>query len=507
MQRNTIPRWAKPALFAFAVLVKLASNLYYFQAHGFPASPGADIWFFAGVAQGAHHIFWGDPLQWVLPLFGSCQPTTLYLLLLVFSNVLSLLSLWILFATLKLLYADEGAALWGCAIYVCLSSSVIFCTGSFHHQQESLLVIMLVLWAAVRFSHARKEDGRGRWGIAVILLSALGLCVGPDMLVVLAAAVPCIMVLRLRRIPHPQWMEWLIMLGYLALLVAARPCLYEWGTHLAQNFRGIDLRGQMELRVLDLLPLSLDVMNHTYPLIGCAVVVLAVVALYCGRIFAVSLLACGVIFATLAGRFFFIVEVGATFLVAWTFSNILGRNLRRQSVAGVLGVGLLLGLDVAHGLDCAYPSTICRVLSEMQKDPRPNKKVFCTPTYGFLIQSFARAMPTSDMHHLDARWVEKSSGPSWDAIAYFKVRGVTHIFLTSYDFQLAVRRDAIGNTESGTICSGGFEKHVPKLSDSDLEKSLVYRVLNGDRPVPGTSVVSIQTDPSTRMKVVLLRLE
>lgn len=510
-----VPRWAWAALFVFAVAVKVGFNLHYLQRYGYPSSPGGDIWFFAGVAQGTHPLFAADPLQWLLRPFGACEPLTLYLLLLVLSNLLSLLSLGLLVLALRRFFRDDRAALWGGALYACLSKSVIFCTGSFHHQQESLAFIMAALWAASHIAGETEAGRLHRWRILFAIFALLGLCVGPDMVVALAALLPCAVIALARRAAPSLSIPWragLLLLGYLAILLALRPVMYQSAVHLARSTRGIDLPSQLAMGIADLLPLSLTAMSHTREgMLGLTVLAIGMLlsawSLSRGRLLPCSLFLCGVVFATLAVRFFFVAEIGLAFLFAWWRSVAVPRRSLWPLAAAVVVAATTSGLHLWNRLPCAYPAALGTVLDDLRRDPQPAKKVFCTPTYGFIVEACGRAAATSDMHHLEPGWVEAASRSAWDAVAYFKVRGVTHMLLTSDDFRLAVRPDATGRLLAGTICSGGFERFIPQLSDDDLAKTLVYRARTGDHSVPGTKVLAARTDLATGLEVVLLRIE
>jgi len=497
----------------FVVGLRVLENILYFKKFGPLSSPAADIWYFMGVARGHQHLFPLDPLQWILPLFGSCETQTLFVLLLVLSNGLHLLTVVLLFGLLREAYREERAALWAAVAYGCFHTSCLFCTGSFHHQQVVLPVLIGAMWSGCRFLNAK--EARRNAGIALALLGALGLCIGPDALVLLVAAVPCGAAwhFRNRGAPAKRLLVGTLLLGCFAGgVILLGPWFQKLAVALASNLRGINLAAQRELNVGDLIPFTGRQFWAAYFWFGLVLIVMVCRAWLLGRWIEIAFLLTALLFAARAGRFYFVVEIGLVILAGWMLARDpwLARSARVVHVAGGLLVLALLATEIQRGFLCLCPGMIPSVLFHVRKDARPEKKILCTPTHGFIVREASGAKPTSDMHHLNGTWMELAVKPAGEAVAELKKRGVTHIFFTSHDFEEAIERMPDGRWVVGTYCSGGLERHLPRLSQDMAQRSLVAQVFTPSFqtfPIKGLKLLSAVQDRATRLKIVLYRLD
>lgn len=503
--------WAKGLLFVFAGAVHLVANLLYASAYGSLSSPGADIWFFVGLARGDHHVFSTDPLQIFLPILGFLGPSSLYVLLVLLSNAFHLFTLWLLFGALTDFFNDEWAALWSCAFFtLTLTSGFTFCTGSFVHQQEALPVLVGLLWAGNLFMMAPTWQEKLRHAGVIVALLLLGAIIGPEVLVICTLAIPCAMVWYFRRFMDPfirHAMGTLLLALYFATIFVAGPFMVKVISFGGQFFQGISSQANQDLRLGGLAPMEwmeiLDVYGPVYLLF----VALAVWTWSNGRFPELALIFTGVIFSTVAARFFFIAELGFAALVCW----VLARPLRYQIIPkSVVGAGLLVVMAAFacwKGVPCAYPGSFVRVLEQIEKDPRGNPRVLCTPTYGSIVRAVSGANPTSDFRVLDPQWVRIATMAADEAVPLLAEKGITHLFLTSRDFNLGTRLDFHGTSETAFISSGGFAPLVNEMSREQITASLVYRALLGKDAVPGLTPIGEANHPATEQRAVLFRVE
>jgi len=571
-------------LVLFVISLRVIENIFYFKKYGPLSSSAADIWFFIGVAHGDHYLFWLDPLQWLLPFLSNFQTGTLFGLLLILSNGLHLLALTLLVGFLREVYQDERAALWTAAVYACLSTSCIFCTGSFHHQQESLPILIGLIWAACRFSTqfcafsprrlVPRSLGEGgfaspafaegrplrenlfRSAAALVLLAILALCVGPDVLVLFAAAIPCGVAWHFRNRGSPMkrlLIGTLVLASLTGVMVHLGPFFAKGVAFLALRLRGIDLAAQRQLSVGDLMPFGWSQFAATYSWLGFGLIALVFWIWIRGRFVEIAFLLTAILFAALAARFYFVVEIGLAILIGYTLTRIfhkfnlmglapkspnalgaigavsalwadisqwaceisgltqkLGARRWLQNIAGVLLVLAFLSAEIWRGFSCLCPGILPSLLAKVQQDTQPDKLVFCSPTYGFLVRGASGAKPTSDMHHLDTSWVKLAAQPAADAIMALRKRGGTHLFLTSHDFQIRETRSSDGSLAMQAYGSGGFEHCLSELSQEEMRRSLVVRAFTEkfqNFPHQGMKFLGARHDPATQLTAVLYRLE
>ena len=507
--------WRGLVLLLMIGLIRAGSNLLYYDALGPLSSAGADIWFFIGVVKGDYHLFWGDPLQWVLPRLGGLSIPVIFTSLLVFSSMLNGLAVLLLFFLLRDLYGDGRAAFWTALAYGCISSSFLFSTGTFLHQQASLPLMMALVWVACRFSMHADANGRGLKLGGMAVLALFGSAIGPDVWVVILTLAICGVVRQFRGWGTPARRRLVVTAG-LVLMAGAVVLLGEpvrdLVARLASTMRGIDLATQKSLFVGDLMPLNIARWLGNYSFLSYGILALLIFAAWRDRLLEVTAFVAPFLLATQAVRFFFITEIGIAVLLGWLFFEA-GRH--RAGVANFLGVVVVIAfiwLEGARGATCLCPSTLISSLSRIRDDPTPKKLVVCNPSYGFVVRAWANAAPTADMQHLDSNteWMRLLTLPSEKAVAELKKGGVTHLLLTTHDFKQAVERTPEGGLVSGTYASGGLERFLPKLSDEELKRSLLYEAfteLFRAFPVSGISLVVTARDPKTGLGILLYRIE
>ena len=484
--------------FIWVITAHLFSNEVFFQKYGPLSSAGGDIWYFMGVARGYYHLFLGDPLQWILPRLGGLSTETLFTLFLIGSNLFHLAALFLLLGFLRDVYQDESAAFWATAVYTCLHSSVISYTGSFHHQQAVLPLMVGMLWLSFRWAKTRCCKKKWLFGVSLLFLGILGVSMGPDVLVWFIAAIFCGMLWKFRNEENPTLCWWLLGCGvilFVMVLWALSDWLQGWIMDWAAIMRGIDLRAQQALHAVDLLPFEWTSFWRNYGWLGVGMVGLMIWGILRGRWLEVALVVIAFFFSKEAIRFFYLVELGISVLLA----NLLAYEFRTENILknslGCIAVIMVLWNTTARGLVCYYPAILDQMLMEIVNDPRPNKLVWTTPNYGFLARTVTGVRVTTDWHHLDPQWVELATRPSHEAVTELKRRGVTHLFLTSYDF-------------NRVYASGGFEQVLPKLSDDDLRHSLVYEAQSGLLAiVEGTELLDHRYDPRTGIAAVLYKID
>lgn len=506
--------WHGLILIFFVAGVRAVSNILYFKTYGPLSSAGADIWFFIGVAKGYYHLFWADPLQWMLPIFGNLTTHALFYLLLLLSNALHLVTVLLLFGLLREVYGNTRIAFWTSAIYSCLSSSFLFCTGTFLHQQVSLPFIMAAIWTGHRY--VTSVPGKQRVCIVVIfiLLIIVGSFVGPDIWVLVATAIPCSIGWRLRNWSTPvkrQIAAFGLMIGCGTVVIFSGPFLKQEAASMAWMMRGIDLVAQQDLHVGDLMPLTWARWMNTYSWLGFAMLALVAVAFLRGRFFEITLFFVPILFAAQAVRFFFITEIGVAFLICWFLVATTRWRSWLPDALGVIFLVALFSLEEWRGFTCLCPATLVSSLSKVRDDPSQKNLVLCNPSYGFLVRSFTGAQPTSDMQHLESNMEQMRLLvlPAAKAVAQLKQRGVTHVLLTSHDFKQVVERAADGRMVQGMYASGGLEYWVP-ASEKELKESLLYQSfteLFWFAPISGVKLISARADPKTSLVVILYKLE
>lgn len=504
------PRWAKIALFMLAGAVHLLANLLYASAHGPRSSPDGDLWFFVGVAEGVERLFPTDPLQIFLPILGFLGASGLYVLLVLLSNALHLATLWLLFRALVAFFHDEWAAWWGCAFFTLSAvGGLASSTGAMTHSQEALPVLVGLLWAGHEFMMARTEREKLRAAGTIVALLLLGVLIGPDVFVLGALAGPSLMIWYFRRFMDPfirHVMGTLLLTLYFAMIVMATPYLITAITYGAEWLRGLHLESARGLGLGGFAAMSwLEVLSVYGPLYA-VFALLAVWAWSSGRLSELALIATGVIFATVARRFFPIAELGFAALICWA----LARPLRLSIISKHTVGAVLLAVTATHacwkGVPCAVPGAFAEILEEVARDPRPDKLVLCTPSYGSLVRAVAGARPTSDLREVHPEWVRLAMMPAEEAVPILAERKVTHLFLTSTDFDLGKKADAHGIVESAFVGSGGFEALLNDLPKDKVMTSLAYQALFGKTPISGLVLLQAVTHPATEQRAVLYRI-
>jgi MFS family permease len=495
----------------FVVTVHAAANFLFFARYGPYASAGADIWFFVGVAKGYYHLFWADALGWLLFPLRACSPETVFTLLLALSNGLHFLTLFLMFRTVREVYRNERAACWTAVIFSCSSSALLYSTGTFVHQQASLPLMVALVWTVYCYL-TRPAQERRRWIVWSSALAIIGLGIGPDLIVWLLTGLLALAAWHWRRrgISPGRLLAATGVVAVIAIaLVGLRPVLEHLAIALASLTRGIDLSAQRAIHAGDLMPLSWSRFTGTYPLLGYGLIALALYAWCRGRVVEGVLVLVPSLFSLSIVRFFFLAELGLAFLIGWFFARGFPSRAWLQHVAGLVLVVLLLMTAVARGFTCLCPSALVRTLVQLRNDPAPKKIVVCTPSYGFVVKALTGEQPTADMHRLNSNafWMESLSRPADEASYPMRERGATHVLLTSNDFCETVERGPDGRPSMGTYCSGGLEKTLLPLPPDDLRFTFVYRALAANFPISHAHLLFTATDPVTRLRVVLYRLQ
>ncbi|MDD2706870.1 MAG: hypothetical protein PHV34_02585 [Verrucomicrobiae bacterium] len=491
------------AVLVFLTLAaRAAAACWFFERHGAWASHGADIWFFAGAAKGCHNLFWGDPLRWLLPLAGGFSPETIYAILWGCSNALNLAAVIILYFGCREVYSSAKAAFWASLAFVLGSSSLNYCTASFHHQQEVFPVLMLSVWMVLRLMKS------GGWGagclLAGLLLLAAGM--GPDAGVVAAWLLPLLLERRLTRSiadgPRKRWIQAGILLGWLALAWCLKPGLVVLHDQMAMHVRGIDLAHQRQLNAADLLPFGWSCWWNTYGVFSVLGAGLLVWGWWRDRFAEVSLVVTAGLFAGAAARFSPWVEMPMAWLLAAFLANEFREGRQRwMKWAGAIAVTGMFLTACWRGLPCFYPGNIVAVLKQMPPSGTENARVLCSPTYGFVIRGVTGAPCVTDWHHLDDRWIRLASNPLAVALPELRKEGITHLFFTSDDCRVGVGRTPDGMEAPVLLASGGFERALPDDVE-DVKASLVWRAL-AEETLPGLRRLAAQTDRRGRVKAVL----
>ncbi|MBI4025511.1 MAG: hypothetical protein HY360_11060 [Verrucomicrobia bacterium] len=535
--------WPALALLAFVAVLRLAGNFLYARTYGPLSTAGGDIWFFSGVAKGRFSLFWGDPLQWALPLLRNLPVETIFHTLATLSIALHLLTLWLLVRVFRCIYHDQRAALWASAAYACMPSSFLFCSSSFYHQQAGLPIMLGMMLLAHRWLRTATLKLRAFYGMAGVLLIAVGTAIGPDIWVLLASLVPGLARWR-RQAPEASAAHWrtasVCLGGYVFAIIFLGGLLEKGLAPLARSARGIDLAAQRALCAGDLMPFNWHQFLGAYSWVGFALIALIAFAWRHGRFFEVGLCLIPFAFATHAMRFVFLAELGMAFLLCWMFARLPQRpdaesrfacgrialppgddKSRRDppgsrpalvSLTGGCIVAALLVIAIWRGFTCYCPGSLVSLLSRIRDDPVPRKLTLCNPSYGFLVQVVTGAPTAADMHYLEANseWMKILTLPADEAVRQLRGRGVTHLLLTSHDYREAWTRLPDGTSGVQSYCSGGLEAHVSRLSIEELQASLLYQAFTKvfqSHPVPGIKLDAIQTDSATRLNMMLYRLD
>jgi hypothetical protein len=124
-----------------------------------------------------------------------------------------------------------------------------------------------------------------------------------------------------------------------------------------------------------------------------------------------------------------------------------------------------------------------------------------------MVRAVSGAKPTSDSRGIDPQWVRIATMAADEAVPLLAAKGITHLFLTSRDFNLGTRLDFHGTSESAFISSGGFAPLVNEMSREQITASLVYRALLGKDPVSGLTPIGEVNHPATEQRAVLFRVE
>lgn len=504
------PRWAKIALFVFAGAIHLLANLLYASAYGPRSSPEGDIWFFVGVAEGVERLFPTDPLQVLLPIFGFLGASGLFTFLTLLSNALHLFALWLLFRALVAFFHDEWAAWWGCVFFtLSIVSGFASCAGNMTHSQEALPVVVGLLWAGHEFMMARTERKKLQAVGAIVALLLLGAIIGPDVFVIVTLAGPSLMIWYFRRFMDPfirHVMGTLLLALYFATIAMANPYLMKAVAFGAEFFRGVHLDAARNLGLGGFAAMSWMEILSVYGPVYAVFLLLAVWAWSSGRLTELALIFTGVIFATVARRFFYIAELGFAALICWALARPLRLSAISKHTVGVAIFAVMAAYACWKGVPCAVPGVFAEVLEEVARDPRPDKLVLCTPSYGSLVRAVAGARPTSDLREVQPEWVRLAMMPTEEAVPILAERKVTHLFLTSADFDLGKKTDAHGIVESAFVGSGGFEALLNHLPNDKITASLAYQALLGKTPALGLTMQKAATHPATEQRAVLYLL-
>jgi hypothetical protein len=518
-------------LLLLVALLRLTGNFFYFQKYGALSSIGGDIWYFIGVAKGYQHLFWGDPLQWILPLFKGLQPETLFYGLVLFSNVLHLCSVYLLFRLIQEIGKDEIAAFWGGLFFSVLMTSVLFSTAAFHHQQVVLPILIGLIWISYRILNSLSAPSKQILFVGLLALY-VACAIGPDITVILTFVLlfAAIQFLKPKSFTSYPWaIPTILLVVFSVLFHLVSPIISESITSLAANLRGIDLASQRALKAGDLMPFAPPAPSqipdtwwrqalfillgayapesfpallktflghvHHYSLLAYGLLGILIWAWWKKYLFPVTLVLVAMLVSSQAARFNFLTEVGFSLLFGIFLSQ--RKTFRVKTILGIAMVLLFLATALGRGSVCHYPGQMVKVLLEIPKDPRPSKLVFCSSTYGFLIQSVTGAKTTSDLHHLDFKSIETASKPAHLALQEFRAQGITHLWFTTYDFR--VEQNAI-------LTTGGYDQFLPQDS-SDIEKMLIFQALKLSLPPAQTNLLAAEVHEAAAVGMVLYQLK
>ncbi|MDD2706701.1 MAG: hypothetical protein PHV34_01725 [Verrucomicrobiae bacterium] len=505
-----LPLPARWLLLAFVAAVRVAGNWLFFRLFGPYSSAGADIWYFAGVAGGDERLFPLDPLSWLLWLGRGWPVETLFWGVLALGIVLHLAAVWLFFGLVREIYRDEWAALWAAAAFGCVSTGFLLCTGNFVHQLEAMPVMLLVMRTGVRWLREKTADGRRRFAWMLTGLILLGLCMGPDTAFLLAAAVPAVVLWRFRD-AAPAWRRWMIAGGVVVVAVgvwfSAREVAGALVGNLAMKMRGIDLAAQQRLQVGDLAPLSWGHLVSTYPWMIYLMGVAVFAACWRGRVVEICFLVMGALLAFTAVRFVFLLEWAWLVVFGWFLARVAPSFRARQWMGGAVVAGLLLAA-AGRGFECHCPSIILRALAAARQAPQ-QALVWCNPSYGFVVKSWTGAEPTANIQRLEhnPEWMALAALPSEKAIRELKKKRVTHLLLTSHDYEERWVRGGDGRMQVEVRCSGGLQDPLSTLGPEAVKDTLVCQALAATLPLPGMTLLFAGSDRNTGLKVVFYRVD
>jgi hypothetical protein len=545
-KKHNSSRKALGALMMGVLLVRIVSTALYFKKNGIRSSYGGDIWFFMGVSQGHERLFWGDPLQYLLPLLGKLSPENLFDVLLVASNGFHLVSIALLFLFCLEMTKNVSASFWAAAVYSVTMTAFNFCTASFHHQQSALPFLVGCLWIAWKIS---SEGFTWLRGMGLLVLSCLSLSMGPDVFVILIVLIPlsfmklekyaadliplllislwvlCLVWIRdqmnsstfrisvlLSGIPlaaalwfrgfwrNKQWIFSVLLLAvWIGLVFLLGPWGEQWFETAAAKSRGIDLSAQKLLRAEDLLPFGLRELWAAYPWVSILFIAILFHSWKRGRYFEGFVVVTAFLFAGFAARFYFIAEMGIALVIAWFLS--IQTRPKILHISGAALTSALLIIAAVRGVACLYPGMVWKTLEPLRTQ-KEKQVVLCTPTYGFLVKSLTGHQPTSDWHHLNNVWMHTASQKAEPAVKELKRLGVTYAFFTSVDLRI-VETDVDGTKVPMLYDSGGFE--LPSVLE-DVQETFAYRVLYDPQDFEGLTRVRREATPDGEGKAVLARL-
>ncbi|MCC7518228.1 MAG: hypothetical protein IT578_03475 [Verrucomicrobiae bacterium] len=469
-------------------------NLRYVRAHGALATQGPDLWFYLLVARGWEPLSFLDVTRWLAAPaagFSTAGGMAWFLALAACCNAASAFLLAARLEAFVPAFHNRppgfGLRFSAGLLFALLPHQATLSVASFTHFTVGQLVLLGALQGFLPWLDGR----RARPNLVAVACLAEAVVIGPE-----GVGVALWIALRFawrrlaprfergRGIPsvlpgdksqekslgnstHPP--KILVSFGRLDIALAGavfaawlfyEPLFRAWA-HLALAVRGVNLVWQRQMLSGDLLPLGVSFFTIFHG-INLLWIGLAIWHLRKGSK-SLAWLAIGL--AALSLRVFrpaFLLQLtGALLLLPFLAS--LCRPRRGWAVV----LALFAAFTALPPPAPVFPHFLAAAAREIADVLPAERRIACSPTYGFFLEAWTRRLTTATMHRPDPLWAELAARPPKECARAMRDAEVGALWITTHDFRL---------TPDGYWSSSGLQETLQLLDNTAFKESVAVRI-------------------------------
>ncbi|MBV9464433.1 MAG: hypothetical protein JO317_09410 [Verrucomicrobiae bacterium] len=490
------------AALAVALLAAYALvNWVFFRVYGWPATNGADLWFYLAVAKGLQKLAWIDPTFWIVKPFGGLGPEQGFMalgMLAIGLHVFSALLVYFYLGRIAPFSKTDRTGRWLAAwLFGLLPQNIALATASFTHFSVAQPLIIVAAGELIPWMLEKKSGRPPLGGLAALILAMV---IGPEGWMLAGGLAVWTAARRFHwsktfesRSIHPGW----VAAGAAAISWILFPSIVDLWTHVVGGARGIDLAWQREIRSGDLLPMGWRTFT-IFAAFHLAWVALIGWAAYRKQWLSAVLPAIFLAFTFRMVRAFYALELAGFLALTLVLARRDFPAMARHIVLGTLAAWLLF-LGLFGRQNCAFGVSLVHLAQKIAKSKAQPGSIACAPTYGFFFQVWTGRPTTDDLHHPTGPWAQLVTQTPLQANRRMLDQKIRYLILTDYDYKPG---------PGGYWSSGGLDAQVKSLSDEDLRQSLLARTLQlTPPPILPVRIVAMEVDPVSQQRAFCLAPE
>lgn len=481
------------------LLLFAAHNLRYGRAYGALASQGPDLWFYLLVARGWETLNLLDVTRLLVAPAAWLSTAHAMTYLVALAALINAAGAFLVAARLEAFLpaasspTPKFAARFAAGLlFALLPHNLALSVASFTHYTLGQIFLLGALQGFLPWLDGRRPRP-GKLAFACLLEAAI---IGPEGIATSAffglvalrrwgsSALRGISATKEASRQPERWPQHLLAATLVVLLgVAYEPAFRLWARAVFA-WRGLDLVWQRALLSGDLLPLgaSFFTVFHGINLLWIA---LAAWHLWKGGAKSLAWMAFGLSALSLhVFRPVFLLQLIGGVLLFHALAK-----MPRPKRAWTTALALFLGLAAAPLTPPVFPAHLATAAQKIAGRLPKEKRIACSPTYGFFLEAWTEHRATSTLHRPDPLWARLAASPPAECARRMRTEGVGVLWITQHDFRL---------TPEGYWSSSGLQETLQPLDDAAFRDSVVVRLALGESLTP---LRDVKEGGGTRLRV------